>query len=165
MRQGRGYGPAMCAMNVAMCATDADMCATIAVMYAKDAVRCAKHAATCGKVEVTCGYVRNRRGFVRQKRDRFPSALNSPRFPVAFPSLFPRFPFAFPSLSPRFPLAFRSEPGRVAVCRTEKVLHSVLLASNFERMPAAAPAKGAIRCARDEAMAAYVRDARVYVRH
>ena len=65
---------------------------------------------------MTCGYVRNRRGFVRQKRDRFPSALNSPRFPVAFPS----------------------EPGRVAVRRTENMLHSRLLASNCERMPAAA---------------------------
>ena len=87
VRQGRGYGPAMCAMNVLMCATDADMSATVAVMYAKDAIRCAKDAATCNKVAVTCAYVRNRRGFVRQKRDRFASALNSPRFPVAFLSL------------------------------------------------------------------------------
>ena len=75
--------------------------------------------------------MRNRRAFVRQKRDRFPSSLNSPRFPLAFPSLSPRFPLALPSLYPRFTLAFRSEPGRVAVRRTEKVLHSVLLASKL----------------------------------
>ena len=82
-------------------------------MYAKDAIRCAKDAATCNKVAVTCAYVP---GFVRPKRDRFASALKSPRFPLAFPS----------------------EPGCVVVRRTEKVLHSGLLASNCERMPAAA---------------------------